>query len=105
MAAVSFRAIFVVRWCEMSRVLTATSYLTTTRRYRKETWCRRWWHISQRSVSLSANSYSPKLNPLLMKQLKEPKATEREVKKTARVTSAEKVKTESIGELSTYLIY
>ncbi|XP_012057866.1 PREDICTED: calcium uniporter protein, mitochondrial [Atta cephalotes] len=97
MAAVSFRAIFVVRWCEMSRVLTATSYLTTTRRYRKETWCRRWWHISQRSVSLSANSYSPKLNPLLMKQLKEPKATEREVKKTARVTSAEKVKTESIG--------
>jgi len=39
-----------------------------------------------------------------MKQLKEPKATEREVKKTARVTSAEKVKTESIGELSTYLL-
>lgn len=81
----------------MSRVLTATSYLTTTRRYRKETWCKRWWHISQRSVSLSANSYSPKLNPLLMKQLKEPKATEREVKKTARKTSAEKVETESIG--------
>lgn len=34
-----------------------------------------------------------------MKQLKEPKATEREVKKTARVTSAERMETESIGEL------
>ncbi|XP_011695225.1 PREDICTED: calcium uniporter protein, mitochondrial [Wasmannia auropunctata] len=98
MAAVSCRAIFVVRWCEMSRVLTATSYLAATRRYRKETWCRRWWYISQRSVSLSASSYSPKLNPLLMKQLKEPKAMEKEAKKTARITSAEKVETgENIG--------
>lgn len=34
-----------------------------------------------------------------MKQLKEPKATEKEVKKTARVTSTEKVETETIGEL------
>ncbi|XP_024876555.1 calcium uniporter protein, mitochondrial [Temnothorax curvispinosus] len=92
MAAVSCRAIFVVRWCETSRMLTTA----TTRRCRKETWCRRWWHISQRSVSLSASSYSPKLNPLLMKQLKEPKATEKEVKKTARVTSAEK-EIESVG--------
>ncbi|XP_071568070.1 calcium uniporter protein, mitochondrial [Temnothorax nylanderi] len=92
MAAVSCRAIFVVRWCETSRMLTTA----TTRRCRKETWCRRWWHISQRSVSLSASPYSPKLNPLLMKQLKEPKATEKEVKKTARVTSAEK-ETESVG--------
>ncbi|XP_029175046.1 calcium uniporter protein, mitochondrial [Nylanderia fulva] len=89
MAAVSCRAIFVVRWCEMSRVLTATSCLTATRRYRKETWCRRWWHISQRSLSLSANSYSPRLSPLLMKQLKEPKPTEKQetTKKTARATS------------------
>jgi len=38
-----------------------------------------------------------------MKQLKEPKATEREVKKTARVTSAEKVETESIGEIPVFI--
>ncbi|EZA56961.1 hypothetical protein X777_03145 [Ooceraea biroi] len=71
-----------------------------------ETWCRRWWHISQRSLSLSAGSYSPRLNPLLMKQLKEPKITERQAKKTARVTSAENVEVESVpsaGEL--YPIY
>ncbi|XP_011161228.1 calcium uniporter protein, mitochondrial [Solenopsis invicta] len=97
MAAVKCRAIFVVRWCEMSRVLTASSCLATTRRYQKETWCRRWWHISQRGVSVSASSYSPKLNPLLMKQLKEPKATEKETKKAERVTSTEKVEAESIG--------
>ncbi|XP_070160830.1 calcium uniporter protein, mitochondrial [Polyergus mexicanus] len=95
MAAVSCRAIFVVRWCEMSRVLTATSYLAATRRCRKETWCRRWWHISQRSLSLSATSYSPRLNPLLMKQLKEPNATEKKVKRTARATSTEKIDNES----------
>ncbi|XP_011862665.1 PREDICTED: calcium uniporter protein, mitochondrial [Vollenhovia emeryi] len=70
-----------------------------------ETWCRRWWHISQRSVSLSASSYSPKLNPLLMKQLKEPKATEKEVKRTARVSSAEKAETESIGSDVTVAYY
>lgn len=81
----------------MSRVLTASSCLATTRRYQKETWCRRWWHISQRGVSVSASSYSPKLNPLLMKQLKEPKATEKETKKAERVTSTEKVEAESIG--------
>ncbi|RLU15707.1 hypothetical protein DMN91_011462 [Ooceraea biroi] len=97
MAAVSCRAIFVVRWCETSRgALTATSRLASTRRYQEETWCRRWWHISQRSLSLSAGSYSPRLNPLLMKQLKEPKITERQAKKTARVTSAENVEVESV---------
>ncbi|XP_028045144.1 calcium uniporter protein, mitochondrial [Monomorium pharaonis] len=99
------RAVLVVRWCEMSRVLTASSCLATTRRCQKETWCRRWWHISQRSVSLSASSYSPKLNPLLMKQLKEPKATEKETKKTARVTSAEKVEPESIDAQDVTVTY
>jgi len=34
-----------------------------------------------------------------MKQLKEPKATEKVAKKTARITSAEKAETESFGEL------
>ncbi|KAH0944725.1 hypothetical protein HN011_009475 [Eciton burchellii] len=56
-----------------------------------ETWCRRWWHISQRSLSLSAGSYSPRLNPLLMRQLKEPKTTERQAKRSAenaRIESA-----------------
>nr|XP_012229848.1 PREDICTED: calcium uniporter protein, mitochondrial isoform X1 [Linepithema humile]XP_012229850.1 PREDICTED: calcium uniporter protein, mitochondrial isoform X1 [Linepithema humile]XP_012229851.1 PREDICTED: calcium uniporter protein, mitochondrial isoform X1 [Linepithema humile] len=88
MAAVSFRAIFVVRWCEMNR-------LVATRRYQKETWCRRWWHISHRTFSLTASSYSPTLNPLLMKQLNEPKATEKQTKKTASATSAENIESQS----------
>ncbi|XP_050445214.1 calcium uniporter protein, mitochondrial isoform X1 [Cataglyphis hispanica] len=105
MAAVSCRAIFVVRWCEMSRVLTATSCLAATRRYRKETWCRRWWHISQRSLSLSASSYSPRLNPLLMKQLKEPNTTEKQAKRNARATSTEKIDIECLKDSDVTVTY
>ncbi|XP_014474720.1 PREDICTED: calcium uniporter protein, mitochondrial isoform X1 [Dinoponera quadriceps] len=94
-AAASCRAIFVVRWYEVSRALSAASCLTATRKYQKETWCRRWWHISQRSLSLSASSYSPTLNPLLMKQLKEPKATEKAAKNVVKATSAENLTVES----------
>lgn len=65
----------------------------------QETWCRRWWHISQRSLSLSASSYSPRLNLLLMKQLKEPNTTEKQTKRTARATSAEKIDIECSGKL------
>lgn len=37
-----------------------------------------------------------------MKQLKEPKATEKQAKRTARATSAEKIDIESAGKLLHY---
>ncbi|XP_076247002.1 mitochondrial calcium uniporter isoform X2 [Calliopsis andreniformis] len=74
MATVSFRALYVVRWYEVSRVLGVSSTLTRTKNFRNETWCRRWWHISQRSLSLTTSSFAPNLSPMLAKGMEETKA-------------------------------
>ncbi|KAG7200438.1 hypothetical protein KM043_017887 [Ampulex compressa] len=80
MATVSCRALYVVRWYEVSRVLGVSPTLATTRNYRNETWCRRWWHISQRSLSLTANTFAPSLSPILAKEVHGLKGTPKHAK-------------------------
>ncbi|XP_066586594.1 calcium uniporter protein, mitochondrial isoform X1 [Prorops nasuta] len=79
MATVSCRASFVLRWYELSRVFSAPATLATTK-YRKETWCRRWWHISQRSLSTTSTYYGPTLSPILRKDTKSAKGALKEPK-------------------------
>ncbi|XP_012275177.1 calcium uniporter protein, mitochondrial isoform X3 [Orussus abietinus] len=67
--AVPCRA-FVVLRLEITRVLSATP-LTAARKYRNETWCRRWWSNTQRGLSTSAGSFAPVLSPILRKDAKE----------------------------------
>ncbi|KAK9302844.1 hypothetical protein QLX08_005254 [Tetragonisca angustula] len=79
MATVCCRALCVVKWYEVSRVLSVSSTLITTKSYRNETWCKRWWHISQRNVSSTKSYFPPSLSPILAKGMedssKEKKAT------------------------------
>ncbi|XP_033207501.1 calcium uniporter protein, mitochondrial isoform X2 [Belonocnema kinseyi] len=66
-AGASCRAILVLRF-EMSRVFSSSSTLNVARKYRNETWCRRWWNISQRGLSSTATSFSPILSPVMGKE-------------------------------------
>ncbi|KAF7991233.1 hypothetical protein HCN44_002795 [Aphidius gifuensis] len=67
-ASVTCRA-FVVLRLEITRPLSVAS-LTNQRRYRNETWCRRWWNISQRSLSTTTPTFSPNISPILAKEAK-----------------------------------
>ena len=68
MATVCCRALYVVRWYEVSRVLSVSSTLVTTKNYRNETWCKRWWYISQRNLFLTTSRFAPGLSPVLPKE-------------------------------------
>ncbi|XP_031843792.2 mitochondrial calcium uniporter isoform X1 [Nomia melanderi] len=85
MAAVSCRALCIVRWYEVSRVLSVSSTLATTKNYRNETWCKRWWHISQRSISVSTSSFAPSLSPILAKGMQASGSSSKETK-TSRLS-------------------
>ncbi|KAK0182611.1 hypothetical protein PV327_000731 [Microctonus hyperodae] len=70
-ASVTSRA-FVVLRLEITRGLSVAS-LTTPRRYRNvasynETWCRRWWNISQRGLSTTRRTFTPTISPILRKE-------------------------------------
>ncbi|XP_076685902.1 mitochondrial calcium uniporter [Andrena cerasifolii] len=80
MATVSCRALCIVRWYEVSRVLGVSSTLATTKNYRNETWCRRWWHISQRSLTLTTSPFAPILSPILAKGMEDSKSSSKETK-------------------------
>ncbi|XP_076398365.1 mitochondrial calcium uniporter isoform X2 [Megachile rotundata] len=69
MATVCCRALYAVRWYEVSRVLSVSSTLVTTKNYRNETWCKRWWHISQRNLFLTTSCFAPGLSPILAKEV------------------------------------
>ncbi|XP_033174255.1 calcium uniporter protein, mitochondrial [Bombus impatiens] len=71
MATVSCRALCVVKWYEVSRVLSVSSTLVTTKSYRNETWCKRWWHSTQRNLSSTKNNFSPRSSPGLMKRIED----------------------------------
>ncbi|XP_076281631.1 mitochondrial calcium uniporter [Lasioglossum baleicum] len=76
----SCRALCIVRWYEVSRVLSVSSTLATTKNYRNETWCRRWWHISRRSISVTTSSFAPSLSPILAKGLEDSRSSSKETK-------------------------
>ncbi|XP_063992000.1 calcium uniporter protein, mitochondrial [Diachasmimorpha longicaudata] len=87
------RALIIVR-IEMTRPLTVAS-LTTPRRYRNETWCRRWWNISQRCLSMTTNNFTPTLSPLLRRETREFKDTNTVQKITKEAKSAREVEPDS----------
>ncbi|XP_076636783.1 mitochondrial calcium uniporter [Colletes latitarsis] len=80
MATVSCRALYIVRWYKISRVMTVSSTLATTKNYRNETWCRRWWHISQRSLSLTTSTFAPSLSPILARGIEDSSTSSKETK-------------------------
>ncbi|KAH0568433.1 hypothetical protein KQX54_020859 [Cotesia glomerata] len=41
----------------------------------QETWCKRWWHISQRGLSTTTSTFGPTISPILSKEQKESKDT------------------------------
>ncbi|KAL2739454.1 hypothetical protein V1477_010843 [Vespula maculifrons] len=53
-----------------------------------ETWCKRWWHFSQRNISITARSFEPNLTTILMKNTQASTATKdtRENTSTTSVT-------------------
>ncbi|KAF7410300.1 hypothetical protein HZH68_004681 [Vespula germanica] len=54
----------------------------------QETWCKRWWHFSQRNISITARSFEPNLTTILMKNTQASTATKdtRENTSTTSVT-------------------
>ncbi|XP_011312446.1 calcium uniporter protein, mitochondrial isoform X2 [Fopius arisanus] len=85
-ASVTCRAFIVVR-LEITRPLSVAS-LTAPRRFRNETWCRRWWNISQRSLSTTTRKFAPALSPLLnreAREFKEPRSSQK-ITKEAKST-------------------
>ncbi|XP_043470666.1 calcium uniporter protein, mitochondrial isoform X2 [Leptopilina heterotoma] len=64
----SLRAILILRF-EMTRVFSGSPNLTVVRKYRNETWCRRWKNISRRSLSSSSNTFAPILSPVIGKEV------------------------------------
>ncbi|XP_015120148.1 calcium uniporter protein, mitochondrial [Diachasma alloeum] len=92
-ASVTCRALIVVR-IEMTRPLSVAS-LTAPRRYRNETWCRRWWNISQRSLSTTTRKFTPTLSPLLSREAREFKEARTFQKITKEAKSAREVEPDS----------
>ncbi|XP_044599342.1 calcium uniporter protein, mitochondrial [Cotesia glomerata] len=70
---VTCRALVLLR-LEITRGLSVAS-LATPRRYHNETWCKRWWHISQRGLSTTTSTFGPTISPILSKEQKESKDT------------------------------
>ncbi|XP_057338782.1 calcium uniporter protein, mitochondrial isoform X2 [Microplitis mediator] len=71
--SVTCRALVLLR-LEITRGLSVAS-LATPRRYHNETWCKRWWHISQRGLSTTRGTFGPTISPILSKEQKESKDT------------------------------
>lgn len=71
MATVCCRALYVVKLHEVSRVLSVSSTLVTTKNYRNETRCKRWWHNSQRNLSSTKSNFSPRLSSILAKGMED----------------------------------
>ncbi|PBC30333.1 hypothetical protein APICC_02440 [Apis cerana cerana] len=82
MATVCCRALYVVKWYEISRVLTVSSTLVTTKNYRNETWCKRWWHFSQRNFSTTRSYFAPNLSPIFAKGMENICTKEKKSKST-----------------------
>ncbi|CAD6209051.1 GSCOCG00003699001-RA-CDS, partial [Cotesia congregata] len=73
---VTCRALVLLR-LEITRGLSVAS-LATPRRYHNETWCKRWWHISQRGLSTTTSTFGPTISPILSKEQKESKDTKQQ---------------------------
>ncbi|KZC09597.1 hypothetical protein WN55_00269 [Dufourea novaeangliae] len=56
----------------------------------QETWCRRWWHISQRSLTVTTSSFAPSLGPILAKGMDDSRISSKETKTTPSRLSKDK---------------
>ncbi|XP_050600815.1 calcium uniporter protein, mitochondrial isoform X1 [Bombus affinis] len=97
MATVCCRALYVVKWYEVSRVLSVSSTLVTTKSYQNETWCKRWWHSTQRNLSSTKSNFSPRLSPILAEGM-EDKSTPKEQNRTKPTKNDEVEKSLMIAE-------
>lgn len=95
-AAASRRVIFLARFYDVSaRVCTISSTLVDSRNYENETWCRRWWHNSQRNISTTARSFEPNLSAILMKHMHETRSSSKGTKSS---TTSEKTSRPTVEE-------
>ncbi|KOX78017.1 hypothetical protein WN51_05905 [Melipona quadrifasciata] len=72
----------------------------------KETWCKRWWHISQRNVSSTKSYFPPSLGPILAKGMEDSSKEKKATKSTKPTKGGKEDKsltsedTEAAGECS-----
>ncbi|XP_015182511.1 PREDICTED: uncharacterized protein LOC107069581 [Polistes dominula] len=87
-SAVSCRVMFLTRWYDVStRVFTASSALVTSRNFQNETWCKRWWQLSQRNISITARSFEPNLSTILMKSNTQASTIKKDTREKTSTTS------------------
>lgn len=93
----SLRAILILRF-EMTRVFSGSPNLTVVRKYRNETWCRRWRNISRRSLSSSTNTFAPILSPVIGKEVSRESVVMRDMTTMDIKDSKDFIKESSKGE-------
>ncbi|KAK2587787.1 hypothetical protein KPH14_003891 [Odynerus spinipes] len=100
-SAASRRVILLARFYDVSaRAFTVSSTLITSRNYENETWCRRWWHISHRNISLTARSFEPKLSTILMKHTHDAKSSGKSTKASDTTEKSSRIcASETLGKL------